>query len=247
MSHTGESSHGSSSAYRGIIHFHSRYSPDSWTGIGAILRFARKHSLDFLILTDHDTLRGSRELQCRAAEAGVPVEVPLAAEYRTSHGDVIAAFLQEDIHARQFPEFVAEVRRQGGLLLLPHPFVNHAEVEVLAEQCDLIEVFNGRAADAANRQAASLAGRLGKPVYWASDAHLARNLAKVMVAVQRIGDLKSSLTSGDVRPQAASAVSRGDVVLSQLIHLAKSRDWRRAMRLPGKALRRLLPIPERLH
>ena len=42
------------SIYRGIIHFHSSYSPDSLTTIGQILSAAQRESLDFLILTDHD-------------------------------------------------------------------------------------------------------------------------------------------------------------------------------------------------
>ena len=45
---------------RGIIHCHSRYSYDSLTGISAYLKVAREQSLDFIILTDHDTIAGSR-------------------------------------------------------------------------------------------------------------------------------------------------------------------------------------------
>ena len=61
--------------YRGIIHFHSRYSPDSITTIGRILAVARGESLDFLLPTDHDSTAGSRELARRIAAQGLPLEV----------------------------------------------------------------------------------------------------------------------------------------------------------------------------
>src|SRR5436309_1302263 len=44
---------------RGVIHCHSRFSYDSLIPINAYLRFAERHSLDFIVLTDHDTIAGS--------------------------------------------------------------------------------------------------------------------------------------------------------------------------------------------
>ena len=57
------------------MHFHSRYSPDSITTIDRIIAAARRESLDFLLLTDHNTTAGraSRPPRRRArAAAGGP-------------------------------------------------------------------------------------------------------------------------------------------------------------------------------
>ncbi len=222
------------SIYRGIIHFHSSYSPDSLTTIGQILSAAQRESLDFLILTDHETTTGSRELARRIAARGLPLQAPLAAEYLTDHGDMIAAFLQEEVVSRRLDEFLAEVRAQGGLVLLPHPFVNHRDVEMLARDADLIEVFNGRAKGDANRAAESLAARCGKPGYWASDAHLAPSLTRAIVTVENRGPLKDSLLAGSILPARSLPACAGDVLVSQAIQIVRTGDVRRVARFASR-------------
>jgi predicted metal-dependent phosphoesterase TrpH len=225
--------------YRGIIHFHSRYSPDSLTRLGTIVKTAERLSLDFVILTDHDTIRGSQELARYAASRRLRLEVPLAAEYHTDHGDLIAVFIEKEIVSRKLDEFVAEVRSQGGLILLPHPYVNHKNVEALAEHADRIEVFNGRAAPCANAAAQELAERYQKPGYWSSDAHLAINLPRVVTALEMRGTLKESLRSGNGRAIECAASGGVDTVLSLLIKLAKQCDIVGFMRLPWRIFRRM--------
>jgi len=61
---------------RGVIHCHSHYSFDSTTSISAYLRIAKRHELDFIILTDHDTIAGARALQAAAAESMPNLQVP---------------------------------------------------------------------------------------------------------------------------------------------------------------------------
>jgi len=214
--------------YRGIIHFHSRYSFDSITSIRRILAFARREALDFMILTDHDTVSGAGELAHRARALGLPLSVPLAAEYRTDHGDLIAAFLREEIAARDLESFVAEVRGQEGVILLPHPLVGHRDPDLLARHADLIEVFNSRADAAANHAAQELAACWGKPGFWASDAHLACSLGRAVVTVENRGPLKESLLDGAIRPLTCRPAAAGDVFLSQVIKVVKTRDVRRA-------------------
>ena len=106
---------------RGIIHCHSKYSYDSLTSISAYLKVAQRQSLDFIVLTDHDTIAGSQALKAAAALRLPHLQVPIAAEYYTDEGDVIAAFIEGEVRARKFTDFVTEVREQNGLLLLPPP------------------------------------------------------------------------------------------------------------------------------
>jgi len=82
---------------RGVIHCHSHYSFDSTTSISTYLRIAKRHQLDFIILTDHDTIAGASALKAAAAESMPDLEVPLAAEYLTDEGDVIAARRQNAV------------------------------------------------------------------------------------------------------------------------------------------------------
>ena len=222
---------------RGIIHCHSWFSEDSRIPISRYLRFARQHALDFVILTDHDTTAGSRALQEAARNAMPELQVPLAAEYKTDEGDVIAAFLNDEIHERVYDRFVEAARAQGALLLLPHPYVSHKHPERLAPDCDLIEIFNSRANPEKNRLAAELARALGKPGFAASDAHLARGLRNAILELPAAGGLQKSLMAGDIRCAQQRPTPRWETLASQYIKAAKLRDIGMASRLTAEICR----------
>jgi hypothetical protein len=135
---------------------------------------------------------------------------------------------------------MAEVREQDGLIFLPHPFVNHQDVETLAERADAIEVFNGRASPAANEAARTLAASLRKPCYFASDAHLSSGLASVICGADSDEPLKDAIIHGKLHAVRCSSMGRSDVVLSQLIKVVKQRDVGCAARLGRRLLRAAL-------
>lgn len=223
---------------RGIIHCHSRASYDSLISLRSYLLIAKKLQLDFIILTDHDSTTGSSDLRQLSASRMPQLQVPIAAEYHTENGDVIAAFLHSELVSRQSTDLIDEAREQGALLLLPHPYVAHRNVEFLAEQCDLIEAFNSRSPEVANLKAAQLAQTYGKPVYAASDAHLARSIGAVVLEVEVRGNLRDSLLLGcvtwDARP-----TPRWETAASQMIKAVKTRDPKLARCQIGGAMRHI--------
>jgi len=214
---------------RGIIHCHSEHSYDSMTPVSSYLHFARKHALDFIILTDHETTAGSRQLREMAARRMPDLQVPIAAEYKTDQGDVIAAFLREDIAERNYERFLAVARAQDALLLLPHPYASHKDPERMASDCDLIEVFNSRVSRDANQEAASLAAERRKPVYAGSDAHLYRSLSRAVMEIADQGDLRKSLMMSPIT-WTATQTPRWEIAVSQLIKGWKNRDLKPAIR-----------------
>lgn len=229
----------SNSVLRGVIHCHSKYSYDSATSINRYVRFAREHRLDFLILTDHNTIEGSRALHAAAAKHYPQLQVPIAAEYLTEFGDVIAVFLHSEIKAMTFAGFVSEARKQNALLLFPHPFVGHRNIETVGAECDLIEVFNSRVAADKNLAASELAGRLRKPAYAGCDAHLALSLGRVIVTVENHGDLRTSLLVGGMQ-WTSLCTPKWEVSASQMIKAVKKRDLRLAGSIVKAAARRAL-------
>ena len=219
----------------GIIHCHSQYSYDSLTPISAYLKIAQRQNLDFIILTDHDTIAGSRALKAAAALRLPHLQVPIAAEYQTDEGDVIAAFLDRDVRARKFTDFVTEVREQSGLLLLPHPYVGHRAPEKVAAACDLVEVFNCRSRESKNSRAYELARSLGKHGYAAADAHFARSICGAVVEVENRGSLRSSILDGSPSWRALRTTPRWEFGASQLIKAWKRRDAALALRMLRRA------------
>jgi predicted metal-dependent phosphoesterase TrpH len=79
-------------------------------------------------------------------------------EINTDRGThVIGLFLQDEICARDIFEIIDEIHRQGGLVMVPHPFRNRTgllankeleglytgdEISRILSQTDLIEIFN---------------------------------------------------------------------------------------------------------
>lgn len=208
----------------GIIHAHSIFSDDSLITIETISKFIHKKGLGFFVLTDHDSIAGSLALKEHINRLGIPTEIPLAAEYRTEWGELIGAFLAEEIHSRTVDQFIQEVHAQGGLVLLPHPFVGHVSIERLAEKVDIIEVFNSRCSSAQNQLSYQLAYRFNKPMYCGSDAHLPWDLANVVVGIDSKLGLREALIKNGLVPINCEFTVRGGIRLSQAVKMVRQRD-----------------------
>ncbi|MBC7074995.1 MAG: PHP domain-containing protein [Syntrophomonadaceae bacterium] len=210
--------------YRGIIHVHSSFSYDSFMKPSTIVNIAEKNNLNFIIVTDHDTIAGAVEVQRIVKKRGLNIEVPLAAEYKTSYGDVIAAFIDYELKNMDFDTFCNEVRRQNGIILLPHPFKGHQNIEYLVEKSDLIETFNSRASRQANEKALEIAVRKQKPYYAASDAHLSNELLNTVLKLNSEYDLKNALLNSEIYCEVNNSSNPYNIICSQCIKAIKKRD-----------------------
>jgi predicted metal-dependent phosphoesterase TrpH len=212
--------------FRCLFHIHTRHSFDSLLSPQTILERARELQADVLIVTDHETMRGSEDVARIAA--GNPRFVIRAGEYKTEKGDVIGLFLKEEIASRNCDEVLREIRRQGGLAVLPHPYKGHKLDDALLSQVGLIESVNSRCSESQNSSAADLAARLGKPAMGGCDAHCAGEIGAVMT--EFTGDvpadeeeLRATLLSAP-RNIVSKKISRAYQPYSQLIKACKTRN-----------------------
>ena len=148
------------------LHMHTDHSGDCATPVEVLLQTAKAQGLGAIAVTDHNEISGALEAQALAPDYGVKVIV--AEEVKTaSQGEVIGLFLQEKIpRGLTLAETVAEIRRQGGLVYVPHPFDRmHAVPDYehlldIVEDVDAIEVFNPRIAiPAYNEEAVRFAAK----------------------------------------------------------------------------------------
>jgi predicted metal-dependent phosphoesterase TrpH len=181
------------------LHMHTDHSPDCATPVEVLLATAREQGLGAIAVTDHNEVSGALEARERAAESDPhpsalpPVKVIVGEEVKTAaQGEVIGLFLQERIpRGLSLAETIAEIRAQGGLVYVPHPFDRmHAVPDyehllpVLAE-VDAIEVFNPRVAIGAfNDEAARFAAKYRIAAGAGSDAHVAQGLGSVRVRMR---------------------------------------------------------------
>jgi glycosyltransferase involved in cell wall biosynthesis len=170
------------------LHMHTDHSHDCATPVEVLLATARAQGFGAIAVTDHNEVSGALEAAAKAADYGVKVIV--GEEVKTAHqGEVIGLFLQEKIpRGLSLAETVAEIRRQGGVVYVPHPFDRMHSVpdyehllDVVAD-VDAIEVYNPRVAIGSfNEEAARFAAKYRILAGAGSDAHVAQGLGSVRV------------------------------------------------------------------
>ena len=146
-------------------------------GRGAARDGAKARGLGAIAVTDHNEISGALEAQ-RARPSGIKVIV--GEEVKTAdQGEVIGLFIEEQIpRGMTLQETIAEIKRQGGLVYVPHPFdrmhavPDYEHLLAVLDDVDAIEVFNPRVAiprvqrggGALRRQVPDPGGRrLGRP------------------------------------------------------------------------------------
>lgn len=153
------------------LHIHSRYSYDSFLSPKMIVKVAQKKGLSGIAVTDHGTIKGG--LATREINNDADFAVIVGAEIKTDFGDVLGLFLSREVRSRRFIEVCEEIKAQGGLVILAHPYrKGKALPEELLSNIDYIEGFNARSPKSLNRKAQELAVRYHIPMVAGSDAHL---------------------------------------------------------------------------
>ena len=193
---------------------HTDHSGDCATPVEVLLQTAKTQGLGAIAVTDHNEISGALEARALAAEYGVKVIV--AEEVKTaSQGEVIGLFLQEKIpRGLTLSETVAEIRRQGGVVYVPHPFDRmHAVPDYehlldIVEDVDAIEVYNPRVAIGSfNEEAARFAAKYRIPAGAGSDAHVAQGLGSVRVRMRDFDgpeEFMESLREADILTKPSS-------------------------------------------
>jgi len=166
------------------LHCHTSASFDSLAAPASMVRAAAARGLTHLAITDHDKIDGALEARAFAEARGLPLQVLIGQEIRTTGGDMIGVFLDKVIEPGGTPaSAIAAVRAQGGLIGIAHPFDRFrgslgreqeggSDIESIATQVDWIEAWNARLMFGdGNARAAALAARLGLAGVAVSDSH----------------------------------------------------------------------------
>ncbi len=167
---------------RTVFHVHTDHSRDGETPVAELLDEAREHRVDCMAITDHDTLDGALHA---AALAGDCPRIIIGEEISTADGHLIGLFLERTVAPGMPLRHTAEqIRAQGGLVIVPHPFnrlfdcgVNERIADII-DLIDAVEVCNAQnLLSRPNRRAAAFAQRHGLTPIVGSDAHLRGSLA----------------------------------------------------------------------
>jgi predicted metal-dependent phosphoesterase TrpH len=129
------------------FHCHTYASKDSLTCPEDLITVARRIGIDLVVVTDHNSIAGAREAQTIDPEL-----IIIGEEIMTTKGEILAAFVQEEIPASLTPqETIRRLKEQGAFISVSHPFDEMRKggwkesdlLEVLPF-VDAIEVYNSR-------------------------------------------------------------------------------------------------------
>ena len=194
------------------LHMHTDHSPDCATPVEVLLAHAREQGLGAIAITDHNEISGALE----AAAKADGIKVIVGEEVKTAaQGEVIGLFLHERIaRGMSLAETVAEIRRQGGLVYVPHPFdrmhtvPGYDHLLSILDEIDALEIFNARVAISAfNEEAARFAAKYRLTAAAGSDSHVAAGLGSVRVRMRDFdgpGEFLESLRDAEILTRPTS-------------------------------------------
>ncbi len=119
-----------------------------------------------------------------------PFKVIVAEEIMTPYGEIMGMFLKETIPSGlPVKEVISQIRAQGGLVCIPHPFdmlrssaLSSNIIEEIVKQIDIIEVFNSRTLfPQHSAKALALALKYGIPKSAGSDAHTPNEIGSTYI------------------------------------------------------------------
>jgi predicted metal-dependent phosphoesterase TrpH len=188
------------------FHTHTSHSKDSLTPPEKLIATARHKKLDRVVVTDHNGIAGAL-----AAQALDPELIIVGEEIMTTKGEILAAFMTEEIPRGLSPrETIKRLRDQGAFISVSHPFDSWRngawkleDLQEITPLVDAIEIFNARCNYAIDNQKAldyarehHSAGTAG------SDAHAAFELGKARLLVPEFtgpDELRKVIQAGQVQ------------------------------------------------
>ncbi|MDA0171743.1 PHP domain-containing protein [Solirubrobacter taibaiensis] len=173
------------------LHMHTDHSNDCATPVDVLLATAVEVGLGAIAVTDHNEISGAHDAAAKAADYGIKVIV--GEEVKTAdQGEVIGLFINEKIpRGMTLEETILEIRRQGGLVYVPHPFdrlhsvPDYEHMLAIVDDIDAIEVFNPRIAiPAFNEEAVRFAAKYRIVGGAGTDGHVAQALGSVRITMR---------------------------------------------------------------
>jgi len=193
------------------LHSHTVYSRDCLTRPEVTVARARAIGLDKLAITEHNNLAGAL-----ATKKLAPDLIIVGEEIKTTHGEIIAWFVTEEVPKGLSPqETLRRLRDQGAVISIPHPLdsLRHSamgleNVLTIIDQVDALEVLNARCVRPADNDAArALARQHGKLMTAGSDSHIPFELGRCYLEMPAFDDTPESFLAALHSAQPVGQVS----------------------------------------
>jgi len=185
------------------FHCHTIFSKDSLTRPRDLVDTCRRKGIDRVVVTDHNTIAGAL-----ASQALDPELVIVGEEIMTTRGEILAAFVSEEIPKGLAPqETIRRLKDQGAFISISHPFDTlrkggwrEADLLEILPEVDAIEVYNSRCMlPRFNREARQFAEEHNIAGTVGSDAHVTFELGRSLMLLEPFkgpGEMRKVIRSG---------------------------------------------------
>ncbi|HUV75146.1 MAG TPA: PHP domain-containing protein [Dehalococcoidales bacterium] len=207
------------------LHIHSEYSMDCTTSLDKIINRCLELGISCIAIADHGTIEGALKMRDLA-----PFPVIVAEEVLTPHGEIMGMFLEEEIPSGiSVEQAISQIRAQDGLVCIPHAFdifrpssLDSKTIESLAEQIDVMEVFNARSPLLhSSAKATDFAQKYGIIKSAGSDAHTLSEIGNAYVEIPEFNgkdDFLQALGKGKIYGHRANPVTHISSAWAKLIN-----------------------------
>jgi len=184
------------------LHMHTSWSFDCAIEPAELVAQAESEGLGAIAVTDHNVFGGALET-VEAARGHDLIVIPGEEVKTDNQGEVIGLFLEREIPAGlSFPDTLAAIREQNGIVYLPHPFdrmhtiPDPATLHRHLADIDVLEVYNARLLfDVQNDEALRFARKYGLTMGAGSDAHVLQGLGTGALRMRAFRDAEEFLIS----------------------------------------------------
>ncbi len=214
------------------LHCHSYYSNDGISSPEKLIKSALKKGLDGIALTDHNTTKGWKEAIKVAKKLKAFLilgeEIKIKKGKKTI-GEILGYFLKKEINpeGKNVEEIVKEIKKQGGIAIVAHPFSWKKPFENLEKYKNLvdgIEVFNSRShTKRANKKAFEFAQKHNLIMTAGSDAHSCFEVGTAFIEAEakNLEELKQAILERKIKifGKQSPLFFHSFATLGKIIHL----------------------------
>lgn len=135
------------------LHCHTKYSHDSLLSFRGLYLLCRLKKIKYIAITEHNNIEGAIAFNRFCELRGNKVHVIVGEEIFTEDGEIIGLYLKDEIPPNlSLAETISLIKRQDGVVYVPHPYdekryrtvLPEKEIKNNRELIDCIEVHNGR-------------------------------------------------------------------------------------------------------
>jgi len=196
------------------FHCHTNASGDCLVAPADLVATCQQRGIDRVVVTDHNSIAGAL-----AAKKLDPERAIVGEEILTTKGELLAAFVTEEIPRRLDPkEAINRLRAQGAFISVSHPFDPRRsgwsldDLIELAPLVDAIETFNARnILPGYNQRAQAFAAEHGLRGTAGSDAHTLLELGRAVMLLPDFADadgLRNAMKDVHYRTRSSGVLIR---------------------------------------